>query len=1727
MKIRKSLALFLAVAIAVPTIPAAQVYAEEADISTEIIEEDSQENGGYKLVWEDNFDGDELNREYWNVEEHEKGWVNKEWQEYVDNDEVIQLSNDENGILKINAIKENADSESVNVVEGFEISQEVTEANMGANPWDIQPGRDVSLENGKTYLVEFTASSSVERKIGWGVQDKSSYGPVAEGTQRAITITSTPRKFTKEITMTSDCEKALFYFNLGKADSGDTPESTVNITDISFKEVTPSLTKNGDFSRADGGTGFAAEWQMNNESASNTITMGEDCVIATINEANDLYADYKTQLFQPISVEGGKKYIVSFTAESSVSRTIAPAIQKNYGDYGSYGDAYPYLNADEPKNIMFEVDMTGKDDDSNVSFRINLGQSDFTETHTIKISNAYVSEVPQAEVYTSGRISTQNKVTFTYGRFEARAKVPAGQGFLPAFWLMSNDENVYGVWPQCGEIDCMEVMGQNPNKVYGTIHYGLPHQESQGTYVTGGEETNFSEDFHTFTCDWEPGKITWYVDGIKYHEAQNWYSKAEDGDALTYPAPFDQPFYIILNLAVGGSWVGNPDETTVYENNPFEIDYVKVYQKESYDDSNVVKPDVEFKPDVNHIDGDGNIIYVLNGDFANAEEKIIFGEGEEESGWVFKTALGGEATAGLAAAESASLAGKNEIKVDITAEGTEDYSVQLYQAGIPVEKGATYKVKYTAYADAECTMNVDLKAPDHGYAKYMPTHNPSLTTEPQEFTTEEFKMKSDSDANGRIEFNMGKYGTHTIHITDVSIVKTADADPDEVEPKVVQPDGNYLYNGSFDKGDKHLGDWEFALNGTALTDDDEDAAITAISKLIKEGIKVTPFDDGRRLSIPANKKLTLTQKDLAFDLGTGTPYKFSMQIDSNTGKETVSVTIGGNQYDILVNKIGKKTYSFAIPEDKKLTDKNIAINISSKSEIIIDNIKFENNEVSLIKNGKFNSSSIAPFTTFRNDPAAFTAKVENDELKVTIGNTGNDSWHIQLIQYAKLEKGKSYKLTYNAKTDLPGGRKIWAQIQHDPDKHSGQGGYENYPNTGAVEIGSEYQATPFETEFTMTYDTDEYAKFNVCLGAIDGSSITDEHNVYLDDISLVEVVNENAGKIIVEDIADQAYTGKALTPDVVVKVGDRVLTKGTDYKLTYKNNVNVNKEGTVASKLPSVTITGLGSFEKIITKNFNIVEAEIDAVAEIVTSDYLAENTKGDTTVKFSVNKNADGKALSAKSDYTSELSAVSVKNADGEDVADGTVFAGNKIPKGYTGDFSLKVTGKGNYKNDLTVAIHIEKNKTPIAGAKITINTIPATGENITETEIEAAIKSIVVAGKELTLGTDCHVASFEKKDAGKYKAILVADGESYNGTKIFDVVIKGTAMSKTKIEFNANTVFDGSAKGKNGLKITLNGTELIENTDYVVTDENIVNDTNVGTAKVTVKGIGKFEGTVTKTYKINPLTFVYGTEDSDNVTVAVANQKYVAKNVAITPDPEVKVGATTLVKDKDYKLTYTKNKEIGTATLTITGKGNYKGVIKNVPFAITAGDAANIVVTANDVVAPTKANKFQTVPVLTVDGKKLAVGTDYDRNFTFKRVFRNVRGEIASSRALTATDIPPVGAEIEVTVKCTNMYEGEPELKAYYRIVAADISKATIKINNQICDGTGNGIELTEDDIYSASIKVGSETRKLTLGKDYVIVSYANNNKAGKASVTVKGIGQYGGTKTLAFQIAKKAFK
>lgn len=169
--------------------------------------------------------------------------------------------------------------------------------------------------------------------------------------------------------------------------------------------------------------------------------------------------------------------------------------------------------------------------------------------------------------YTSARLFTADRFTQAYGRFEARIKLPRGQGIWPAFWMLGNDIGSVG-WPTSGEIDIMENVGFEPSTVHGTLHGPGYSGGGVGAAYTlpGGQQ--FANDFHTFTVDWAPDSVTWYVDGQQY-------SRKTPADLGGNRWVFNHPFFMIINVAVGGFWPGNPDGSTVFPQQ-MVIDYMRV-----------------------------------------------------------------------------------------------------------------------------------------------------------------------------------------------------------------------------------------------------------------------------------------------------------------------------------------------------------------------------------------------------------------------------------------------------------------------------------------------------------------------------------------------------------------------------------------------------------------------------------------------------------------------------------------------------------------------------------------------------------------------------------------------------------------------------------------------------------------------------------------------------------------------------------------------------------------------------------------------------------------------------------------------------------------------------------------------------------------------------------------------------------------------------------------------
>jgi beta-glucanase (GH16 family) len=186
--------------------------------------------------------------------------------------------------------------------------------------------------------------------------------------------------------------------------------------------------------------------------------------------------------------------------------------------------------------------------------------------------NLVITARQEGSGYTSARLTTKGKVQPQYGRLEARIKIPRGQGIWPAFWMLGG-QFPGTPWPNSGEIDIMENIGREPNRVHGTLH-GPGY--SGANPITGSyqhpQNWSFADDFHTFAIDWSPNSITWLVDGNAYQT----FTPANTGSS---PWVFNQPFFFILNVAVGGNWPGYPDGSTQFPQQ-MVVDYVRVYDSQ-------------------------------------------------------------------------------------------------------------------------------------------------------------------------------------------------------------------------------------------------------------------------------------------------------------------------------------------------------------------------------------------------------------------------------------------------------------------------------------------------------------------------------------------------------------------------------------------------------------------------------------------------------------------------------------------------------------------------------------------------------------------------------------------------------------------------------------------------------------------------------------------------------------------------------------------------------------------------------------------------------------------------------------------------------------------------------------------------------------------------------------------------------------------------------------------
>ena len=587
--------------------------------------------------------------------------------------------------------------------------------------------------------------------------------------------------------------------------------------------------------------------------------------------------------------------------------------------------------------------------------------------------------------------------------------------------------------------------------------------------------------------------------------------------------------------------------------------------------------------------------------------------------------------------------------------------------------------------------------------------------------------------------------------------------------------------------------------------------------------------------------------------------------------------------------------------------------------------------------------------------------------------------------------------------------------------------------------------------------------------------------------------------IWIQDVEDQIYTGKAIKPEIVVYDRESRLVCNRDYTLSITNNVNVGQA--------KVTIRGKGNYDSVEICNFNIVARDISG--EDFASDDIAVKATGKEQKPKPV-LSWKGKAVSA-SGYT-----YAYFEADESGNPVGTALTSVKE----AGDYIIVLTGIHNFMGTRNVKLTVTGDRKLVS--KLTVTKIA--DRQFTGKEIEPDV--IVKDGKNvLTKGEHYSVQYFNNTKVGTASVMITGIGD-YVGSKRVNFKITGIPISKATVEGIMNPVtYNGNDITFDNLKLFIKATrkapqiDLAEGVDYKVS---YLNNQKAGKATVVFTGINGYTGVLKKTFKIVAFKRTDDVENKINVELAsdtVAYSKGGAK-------PEVTVTFTnadgserTLVEKMDYTLTFANNTAVNDGsnpnklpTVNVKLKGNYVGSIsKN--FVITPKDLSVTKASASDKTFSGKPNIFKSaVTVYDTDGKKLTAGKDYDSAVTYT---------YADGSKIEKTDIIPAGTTIRATVTAKKGSNYTGFVTCEYRITKALIGSTKASIPVQVY--TGKPIEVEASDI---TVKVGK--RELIPNEEYEIVpgSYTNNIKKGVATVTIRGIGNYGGTKKVNFKIKSKGF-
>lgn len=661
---------------------------------------------------------------------------------------------------------------------------------------------------------------------------------------------------------------------------------------------------------------------------------------------------------------------------------------------------------------------------------------------------------------------------------------------------------------------------------------------------------------------------------------------------------------------------------------------------------------------------------------------------------------------------------------------------------------------------------------------------------------------------------------------------------------------------------------------------------------------------------------------------------------------------------------------------------------------------------------------------------------------------------------------------------------------------------------------------------------------------------------------------DRSGKFWVVPVGDQKYTGKAIKPTVKVYDGNTLLVQGTDYTVSYKNNVKVCDAGSVeTAKAPSVIVKGRKNYSDHATIPFSIIAVDLNesgVTAEDMIAAYTGRELKPVPVLYY------NGRKLKYKTDYT-VISPQSLRDV---------------------GQYSIEVVGRGGYAGRRKIPYTITDK---LLLSKANVSKIP---NQIYSGRLHRPALTVKYGGVLLREdvsqdGTgDYAVRYINNRNIGTATVVLTAvEGSPYTGSKSVTFKITGTPVSKVSVAPIGSRTYSGSAiRPQADVRVRAgadtDGTgQLREGIDYTLSYSNNV---NVGTAKVLITGKGKYTGSRTVTFRIVPYDLSalpaksgsgsqqIGYDISVNDGAPVAYQKGKTQpSVTVSysdymTDGDEPVLTTRVLSADDYKVIYRNVNTVSSLSgnrgqILISGKGNYKGTITSdsAKFEIVKADLSTAESRASDVPYRAGGGNFTRTKVSLYDtnGKKLTAGTDYDKNFTYYDVTDymvsayGVDLQTAASYELKIRDRSDFEEELEkaesrasqkirkldakndivsayqiicVRIRALNADRCNYTGTAYacYRIAASDIGKCAVRVN-----GTPvyNGTEQTLDpNDLTVTLGSGANRRELVYGRDYLIDedSYVNHVKVGTAKVNIYGIGGYCGTKKVSFRIRAKKF-